>query len=249
MPPKLEWSKYLGRKTRTEPVEEQGVLTWDLVREAILQGKTEEALEWLRYIKEGENYVKPSGGEISPARTIWHELSYIVETYGEEHVEKALRWWRRKLIEAGHEPTYDMSPLERLQYHAEMERADYSGPNGRRFDVTEEADRYVMELNPCGSCGRLRRAEAEAKGLKLGKTSKAYPWSWGKANVPYLCAYNCLWWEVMSIEDIGYPVKVYEWSEDPYKPCRVYFYKDPLKVPEQYFTRVGKKRDPSRFKK
>ena len=78
--------------------------------------------------------------------TIQHELSYIAQKYGEEHVEQALRWWRRKLIKAGNEPTYDMSPLERLQYHAEMERADYSGPEGKAFDVTEEPDRYVMEL-------------------------------------------------------------------------------------------------------
>ena len=163
-------------------------------------------------------------------------------------MERALRWWRRKLIEAGNEPTYDMSPSERLQYHAEMERADYSGPEGKAFDVWEEPDRYVMELNPCGSCGKLRRAEAAGTGPSLGKTSKAYPWSWGKANVPYYCVHNCLWWEVMSIEDVGYPVKIYEWAEDPGEPCRAFIYKDPLKIPEEYLTRVGKKRDPSKIK-
>ena len=248
MPPRLEWSKALGRITRTEHVSEQGILTWDLVRDAILEGRPEEAIQWMEYLQQGENYVKPQESELPVSRTIQHELSYIAQKYGEEHVERALRWWRRKLIEAGNEPTYDMSPLERLQYHAEMERADYSGPEGKAFDVTEEPDRYVMELDPCGSCGKLRRAEAAGTGPSLGKTSKAYPWSWGKANIPYYCAHNCLWWEVMSIEDVGYPVKIYEWAEDPTKACRAFIYKDPLKIPEEYFTRVGKKRDPSKFK-
>ncbi len=50
--PKLEWSEALGRVTRTESIAEQGILTWDLVRDAIAGGgRPEEAVRWLRYIK------------------------------------------------------------------------------------------------------------------------------------------------------------------------------------------------------
>lgn len=247
MGPRLEWSEHLGRLSRTEPVSEQGILTWDLVRDAILHDDPEAALEWLRYIKEGENYVKPDQNRV--VFTIQQGLTFIAEHYGEEHVERLLRWWRRKLIVAAKEPTYSLTPLERLQYHAEMERADYSGPDGKSFSVWEEEGRYVMELNPCGSCGRMRRDELSGTGPALGKTSRAHPWSWQKASVPYYCTHNCIWWEIMSIEDIGYPAKIYDWSEDPEKACRVFFYKDPLKIPEEYFTRVGLKKDPSKYKR
>ena len=246
MPPRLEFSKALGRKTRTEPLNEQGILTWDLVRQAILEGKPDEAIEWLKYIKEVENMVEPKRPRI--ARMVQNQLAYIAQRWGEEHIEKALRWWRRKLIEAGNEPTYRMTPLERLQSHSEMERADFSGADGERFEIKEEPDRYVMVLDPCGTCGQMRRADAKGKGSKLDKTTKAYPWSWGKANVPYYCTHDCIWWEIMAIEDIGYPVRIHEWSEDPMQPCRVLFYKDPRLIPEQYFTRLGFKKDEKRFK-
>ena len=244
--PKLEWSTALGRLTRTEPLSEQGIITWDLVRDAIRQGKSEEAIQWLRYIRDGENYVTPE----SPGflYTIEGQLTYIAKHFGEGHLEKVLREWQRKFIDAGADPTYCLSPLERLQYHAELERADYSGPKGKGFEIIEEADRYVMVLDPCGSCGRMRREEAKG-GPPLGKTRKGYPWSWGKANVPYFCVRDCLWWELMAIEDIGYPVKIYEWSEDPQRPCKVFFYKKPELIPDVYFTRLGMKKDTTQFRR
>ncbi len=244
MAPRLEWSDALGRMTRTEQVSEQGILTWDLVRDAILEGRRDDAIAWLRYIQNGENYVKPTGPGV--VARVQSQLAYIARRYGEEHVERLLRWWRRKLVDAGGEPTYRMTPLERLQYHAEMERADYSGVNGR-FEVREEADRYVMMLGPCGNCGKLRRAET-AGTSDLGKTSRPYAWSWGQAGVPYYCTHQCVWWEIMAIEDLGYPVKITEWSPAADVPCRILFYKDPAAIPEKYFARVGLTKDRSRFR-
>lgn len=241
MAPKLEWSEALGRITRTESIAEQGILTWDLVRDAIAGGRPEEAVRWLRYIKDGENHVKPGRANQSMLY-IQALLTYIGGRYGEEHVEAALRWWRRKLLVAGHEPSYDMTPLERVRYHAEMARADYSGLRSEAVDVLEEDDRYVMVLDCCGGCGKMRRAEVEGRGPKLGMTSRSHPWSWGRANVPYYCAHHCLWWEVMSTEDLGYPLRIHGWSDDPRKPCPVYFYKDPGRIPESYFARIGKTR-------
>jgi len=241
MPPKLEWSDTLGRLTRTEPLPEQGTLTWDLVRAAILEGRAEEAIAWLRYIQDGENYVKPGGRAMGTS--IQGQLTYVAERWGEPHVEGALRYWRRKLIDAGDEPTYRMSPLERLRFHAETERADYAGgPEG--FRVVEEPDRYVIEASTCGGCLPMRRTAEPGP----GRTSTGYAWSWGMAGVPYFLAHQCLWWEVMAIEDIGYPVRVHEWSDDPAAPCRIAFYKEPGLIPEHYFTRVGMTRDPARFR-
>ncbi len=239
MPPKLEWSAALGRMTRTERVEEQGILTWDLARTAILEGKPDEAIAWLQYAQEGEGGVKPTR---RPASTgVQAQLSYIAEHHGEEHVEGALRYWRRKLIDAGNEPTYAMSPLERLQYHTELERADSVS-----VTLREEPDRYVMTVDQCAACLGLWGA-AGANGRTTGVTTRPYDWSWGQAGVPYFTAHQCLWWEVMAIEDIGYPVRIHDWAKAPGQGCQVFFYKTPALIPDEYFKRVGATKDPSRF--
>jgi hypothetical protein len=113
-----------------------------------------------------------------------------------------------------------------------------------------------MGFNPCGSGGRMRRiGEVDktpprtGKVFNLGVTKKAYPWSWGKVGVPYYCIHCCVFHEILPIEWRGYPIKITEYSDDPMAPCYWYFYKDPALIPDHYFTRIGKKKDPSKFKK
>lgn len=243
MPHTLEWSEALGRLTRTEPLEEQGVLTWDLVRRAILEGRPDEAIAWLRYIQDGENYVRPGGRPMS--MSIQGQLTYIARRWGEEHVEGALRYWRRKLIVAGGESTYAMTPLQRVRHHMEVERADYAGGE-QGLRVREEADRYVLTAERCSGCLGHRSLTPEA--ATEGVTSRPYAWSWGEAGIPYFTAHLSLWWEVMAIEDIGYPVRIHEVAADAVRTCRVLFYKTPDAIAEQYFTRAGATRDPSRFR-
>ena len=243
MAPKLEWSDALGRMTRTEPLPEQGILTWDLVRTAILEGNGADAIAWLRYIQTGENYVTPQGRVM--AGSVQNQLSYISRRWGEDHVEGALRYWRRKLIDAGDEPTYAMTPLERLQHHTEMERADYGG-GAAGFTIVEESDRYVMTADRCSGCRQVRPNPPAP--LPDGATTKPFSWSWGQTGIPYYTAHLCLWWEVMAIEDIGYPVRIHEIVDDDSQSCRVSFYKSPELIPESHFTRVGARRDPARFR-
>jgi len=84
--------------------------------------------------------------------------------------------------------------------------------------------------------------------LNLGKTTKPYPWSWNKTGVSYYCVHCCVFHEIMAIEKRGYPVRITECPvDDPMKPCRWYFYKDPNKIPSIFFERVGFKKDPSKF--
>ena len=101
------------------------------------------------------------------------------------------------------------------------------------MSIKEEADRYILNLDPCGSLGRLWRT------ADVGTTKKAYPWSWGSAGIPYYCVHCCLQSEIMPIEVRGYPIGIHEPPRSPQEPCVRYYYKRPELIPEKYFRRVG----------
>jgi hypothetical protein len=49
------------------------------------------------------------------------------------------------------------------------------------------------------------------------------------------------------IELRGYPVRITLVGDKPEDPCVHLFYKKPELIPEEYFTRIGMKKDPSKF--
>jgi hypothetical protein len=50
-----------------------------------------------------------------------------------------------------------------------------------------------------------------------GRTSKAYPWSWSQAGVPYYCL-HCAVNEILMIEWGGWPLRVTEYNPDDTNP-------------------------------
>jgi hypothetical protein len=73
----------------------------------------------------------------------------------------------------------------------------------------------------------------------VGTTKKPYPWSWNKSGIPYYCCHCCVYFEIIPIELVGYPIRVHEISDDPYAPCIHYYYKKPELIPEKYYKRIG----------
>jgi hypothetical protein len=119
---------------------------------------------------------------------------------------------------------------------AEHLRGHFSGP-GREGAVTivEEADRYRLVFEPCGTGGAMRRRKVA--GLTNFRDASAATWQ--RTNeVPTYCA-HCALNEVTSIRRLGYPAWVTEFDPDPEKPCGRTVYKDPALIPERYFTRLG----------
>lgn len=117
---------------------------------------------------------------------------------------------------------------------------------GSEINITEDAEKYILTLDPCRTGGRLRRGGAvgptAAAGFKIGTTGKPYPWCWGKPGVSYYCIHDCLFLEILPIELRGYPIAVVNYAERAEDPCILYFYKRPELIPEQYFLRLGKKK-------
>lgn len=147
--------------------------------------------------------------------------------------------------------------LQALLYVAiEAMRGHLVGP-GRTGDMefSEEEDRYVVKFDPCGSGQRILRGdiiEGTPSRMKppynWGVTKEAHDWSWNKKGICFYCAHCCVLMEQMPIDKFGYPVRVvdapvYDNAQD--WKCIWYMYKDPTKVPEQYYERVGRKKPAS----
>jgi hypothetical protein len=248
----LEYSTLLGRVIRKDPWSQLGDSTWIKFQEAIKSGNTEWALKLAEYLA-------VEGKALHDGFCDWTyaDLDYVAKYFGEEEVPKMLRHAYGILTKSVYKFVEGMTLEDLVLRSAELNRSHRAGPGEvGQIKISEEEDRYVMSFDPCGSGGRMRRT-GELDGLpprtdppfNMGKTTKPYPWSWSKARVPYYCVHCCVWNEQISIESLGYPVRVTDYSDDPNKPCGFIYYKDPDLIPEHYFTRVGKVKDPSKFKK
>jgi len=133
-------------------------------------------------------------------------------------------------------------PEELVLMLAEHLRAHFSGA-GREgsVEIVEEPDRYRLVFAPCGTGGVLRHPSVP--GLTL--LPDATPETWNRAGqVPAYCA-HCAKNELTSIQRFGHPAWVTEFDPDPRKPCGWTVYKDPKRIPESYFQRLGLRRAPS----
>lgn len=218
---RLGRSDELQRPIRQDDPGQLGIPTWSLVREAIAEGRTEDALRFLEY---GCSEAKTMNDiMVSFLECL---LSYIAG-FDEEDIEKALR--RRGTPKVAAWVSTTPGVVESLQRCAEFQRAHFG-----EITITEEPDKYMVRLDPCGSGGRLVMAR------EVGRTKKAYPWSWGRSGIPYYCVHCCLEWEIIPIEMRGYPIRVTLPGDKPGDPCIHFFYKKPELIPEEYFRRVGK---------
>jgi len=237
---RLEKSETLGRIIRQDELGQLGISTWTKIKEAIKGGKTKEALDLV-------DYLNVEGKRLHDVLcdSIWASETYIADNLGEEALYQAVR----KMVEQpGYRGLNILSTEDYVLLRAESERAQRSGPNEMGdITVTEEEDKYVISLDPCGSGGRMRREGRAEPPYNYGKTKKAYPWSWGKVGVPYYCLHCCIWSEILPIEQLGYPHRITAYSDNPNDPCAFYIYKKPELIPEEYFTRIGKKKDLSRI--
>lgn len=235
-------SKILQRPLRMEAPAELGKNSVSMAIEAIDAGKLEEAKQLVRYfVPEGKGlhdlYCDWSYG--------WYE--YIAKKYGEEALLEASRETQEPWLKGFCEVLMAMDDVyERVAWLVECMRAHRCGPQ-QMGDVTviEEADRYVMEFDPCGSGGRMRRGDPvngtparTGPPYDFGCFKQGYPWTWGE-KIPYYCVHCCVN-QIRAIELAGYPLWITEYSSDPNAPCKWIVYKSPELIPEKYWTCVNK---------
>jgi len=241
----LTYLNKLDRKVRTDNWNwfELGCSTWTKIKECILSGDREAALELVEYLL-------PEGKRVHDLYCDWTYgmFTYVAEKFGEEEVYHIQRATADLVVGGLFKSTKSLTVPEFVSLLAETMRSHRSGPGERGdIEIKEEESRFIMSFDPCGSGGRMRR-KGELDGTpprtespyRLGVTKKPYPWSWGRVGVSYYCTHCCIMTEIISIEKLGYPLIITEYPDDPYNPCRRLIYKKKNLIPEVYFARVGK---------
>lgn len=168
-------------------------------------------------------------------------LTEIAEHAGEDAVyavieRSAERLWRPRYASWGR-----MTPLERLQLSVEGMRGHLSG-TGRRGDVgiVEEPDRFVMVLDPCGSCGILRRGDPESGRRPAAPAGNRTPhaWTWNRTGVGWYAVHSPIVMEHLWMRDGQPPLRPHEGC-DADGPCRWFVYKDPAAARPEHYARQG----------
>lgn len=195
-------------------------------------------------------------------------MSLIKEELGEpairdmyDRVLLPLFVWRYEKFDIDKHP-WDEA-LETLMLVAcEAMRGHLVGPERTGdFELIETEDRFILRFDPCGSGGRTIRGDwiedtparmEPPYGWKV--TEEEHPWNHYTKGICLYCAHCIILMEEMPIDRFGYPVRVIDppvypdTNPDPAvrQKCQWQMFKDPTRVPEEYYARVGRAK-PSAF--
>ncbi|MCC6533368.1 MAG: hypothetical protein IT531_12515 [Burkholderiales bacterium] len=224
---KIRPSAALGRDIRSEDAEGLARSTWDEVRAAIEEGRADDALHGIDYGCAEAKMMHDSMCSFAD-----DALTRLAEVAGDGEVERLLRKRYQPLISSWLAKTPDVK--QSLERGIEFQRGHFG-----HTSVKEEADRYVVTCDPCGSGGRLRRTK------KVARVKDAHDWTWNKKDVPYYCTHCAIMWEILPTQARGFPIRINLPPENDHDPCVHLYYKTPEAIPEQYFERISRSRLPA----
>jgi len=210
-----------------------GTRTRDLLDKAIDEGDAEKAkklchrmyAEWLAM---HDLYV----------RWVASLLSYVYDNYGDESLQKALK----KSCAAWYKVSYEnIAKADDFKRKVEMFAMGLRG-HLQPIIIEEDDEKVSLKMDPCGSGGRLLLSGAYEPPLCLSKVKKGQEITLGQADFPIYCCHTPMI-EMLQIEwggELNTVCKVPDDIKD--LGCSFLMYKDPNKVPEQYYKRLSKER-------
>ena len=204
-------------------LKELTVSIFEKLRRQIKEGNTEKALELV-------NEIDSTKHDFDESYRQWIDLmlTYIGDNMGEEALyeihrengERAL-WPRLGWIFDPISIEEKVRKRSRTWTHFHMTNLEA---------IEEDDEKFIFKIK-CDSGGSIRMWP------QYGKTKEPHPWSHGEKDFSYYCAHCPIVLEMMAIERKGYPAWVSE--PQPNGKCIQYLYKDPAKVPEKYYKRLG----------
>ncbi|MBV7327228.1 hypothetical protein KFU94_03020 [Chloroflexi bacterium TSY] len=160
-----------------------------------------------------------------------HILDSILETHQSIWGDRYVKWDL-------------MTPWEKVALTVEGMRGHLSGES-RKGDVLvqEEADRFVISFDPCGTGGVLRRGDPDTGRQPYqtdGMNQEPHDWIWEKkTGVHWYCSHCAIAMEWLPGNQRGYVFRPLDHNLDHHAPCVWYVYKDEKKARAYHYPRSG----------
>ena len=214
-------------------LEDLGKRTVDLVCEAIDAGDKEKA-------KKLSHQMHRQFQAMHDVYVDWltATLSYIYDNYGDEALTEAMRRgcsvWFKPMVEY-YEKAGD------FRHKVRTFARGFAG-HLQPMKIEEDDEKVCLTMMPCGSGECLARRGGYEPPMNLSRVKDPQTLTYDKPDCPIYCAHEAMM-EILSIEWGGYPLWVFSPAEGfTTGGCRFCLYKNPKEIPEEVYTKVGKKK-------
>jgi hypothetical protein len=213
-------------------LKEMGTRTLDLILEAIDAGDKDKAKELCHRMYREVLF-------LHDAYLDWCTglLSFIYRRDGSDVLEQAEREAHAIEVDAM------VREFEKTDFRGKVEGlAQNLRGHLQPIKLEEDDEKVFLTMNPCGAGQRLLEKGAYDPPMNLAIVEEPHAITWGMKHFPIYCVHSPIL-EMMAIEKVGHPTAVVFPSERvATEPCRFCVYKDPRSIPEEVYTRVGKKK-------
>jgi hypothetical protein len=167
----------------------------------------------------------------------------IAARFGEDAIRESVTLAYEHIWKPRYALWGEMSPELRLQLSVEGMRGGHlSGPRHRGdVGVLDEGDRYVMVLDPCGSCGVLRRGDPDSgrPPHTSATNQEPHPWTQMRTGMSWYSVHSMIALEYIQMSEGKPPLRPLEDCDLPDRPCRWFIYKDVSKPRRIHYQRQG----------
>ena len=212
-----------------QELKEMGTRTLDLVLEAIDAGDKEKAKALAQRMYKEFNYLHDGYGFwVSGLQT------FIYKNYGIEALEKAEREAHTTEAKVVFKPP-EKKDIRSLVEHLAGGLRGHLQP----ISIKEDDEKITLTMQPCGSGERIVQNGGYEAGL--ARVKDPHRITWGLKDFPIYCV-HCPVMEMLDVENTGNFMAVHIVSEPIYQgSCQFAFYKNPSEIPEEFYTRIGKR--------
>ncbi len=215
-----------------QELEEMGARTLDLLLAAIDAGDKDRARALAGRMKQEFNH-------LHDGYMFWVTglQTYIYRSHGIEAVEEAER--EAHTIEA----RAVFTPPEKTDVRSRVEHLAGALRGHMQPIAIVETDKTIsLSMKPCGSGERIIQKDGYSPEIGLAKVNEPHSITWGMEDFPIYCV-HCPVMEALEFESTGDLGLVHVVSEPMFDgACEFVFYKNPEDTPEEFYTRIGKKK-------